>query len=43
MIFFVQLIKVEDGLMEGEVLYHDIIKKTLEEKEAIRKRREARK
>ena len=38
-----QLIKVEDGLMEGEVLYHDIIKKTLEEKEAIRKRREARK
>ncbi|KAK3915446.1 Suppressor of SWI4 1-like protein [Frankliniella fusca] len=38
-----QLIKVEDGLMDGEVLFHDVYKKTDEEKEAIRKRREARK
>ncbi len=42
-IFLYQLIKVEDGLMEGEVLFHDVYKKTDEEKEAIRKRREARK
>lgn len=38
-----QLIKVEDGLMDGEVLFHDVYKKTDEEKEAIRKKREARK
>lgn len=38
-----QLIKVEEGLMEGEVLFHDVFKKTEEEREAIRKRRDARK
>lgn len=38
-----QLIKIEDGLMDGEVLFHDLIEKTEEEKEAIRKSREAKK
>lgn len=36
-----QLIKVEDGLMDGEVLYHELVEKTEEEKALIKKRREA--
>lgn len=36
-----QLIKIEDGLLDGEVLYHDLIEKTDEEKIEIQKRREA--
>ncbi|KAI4457422.1 peter pan-related [Holotrichia oblita] len=35
-----QLIKIEDGLMDGEVLYHDLIFKSEEEKEEIQKKRE---
>ncbi|CAG4933653.1 unnamed protein product [Parnassius apollo] len=35
-----QLIKVEDGLMDGEVLFHELIEKTDEEKALIKKRRE---
>ncbi|KPI99482.1 Protein Peter pan [Papilio xuthus] len=35
-----QLIKVEDGLMDGEVLYHELIEKTEEEKALIKKKRE---
>ncbi|KAF2903948.1 hypothetical protein ILUMI_02232 [Ignelater luminosus] len=38
-----QLIKVEDGLLDGAVLYHDYIHKTEEEKLAIQKKREAKK
>lgn len=38
-----QLIKIEDGLLDGEVLYHDIIHKTEEEKAEIAKRREIKK
>ncbi|KAL3279517.1 hypothetical protein HHI36_017026 [Cryptolaemus montrouzieri] len=38
-----QLIKIEEGLMDGEVLYHELIEKTEEEKEEIRKKRESRK
>ncbi|XP_051155908.1 protein Peter pan [Leptopilina boulardi] len=38
-----QLIKVENGLLEGEVLYHDLIVKTEEEKLLIAKRREKKK
>lgn len=33
------LIKIEDGLLNGEVLFHDIIQKTEEEKAEIAKRR----
>lgn len=33
------LIKIEDGLLNGEVLFHDIIHKTEEEKAEIAKRR----
>lgn len=33
-----QLIKVEEGIMEGEVIFHEYIQKTEEEKELIRKR-----
>lgn len=33
--------KVEDGLMGGDVLYHKTVKKTEEEVEAMRKKREA--
>ncbi|KAJ8942243.1 hypothetical protein NQ318_003090 [Aromia moschata] len=36
-----QLIKIEDGLLDGEVLYHDLIQKTEEEKIEIQQRREA--
>lgn len=35
-----KLIKVEAGLCEGEVIYHDLIKKTPEEIARINKRRE---
>lgn len=38
-----QLIKVEDGLLDGEVLYHNHIEKTDEEKIEIQKKREAKK
>lgn len=38
-----QLIKIEDGMMNGEVLYHDQIIKTEEEKEEIKKLREKKK
>ncbi|EGI61209.1 PREDICTED: protein Peter pan [Acromyrmex echinatior] len=38
-----QLIKVENGLLDGEVLYHEFIHKTKEEKLAIKKRREEKK
>lgn len=33
------LIKIEDGLMSGEVLFHDIIQKTEEEKAETAKNR----
>ncbi|XP_077288849.1 brix domain-containing protein peter pan [Arctopsyche grandis] len=36
-----QLVKIEDGLMDGEVLFHEFINKTEDEKEEIRKKREA--
>lgn len=35
-----QLIKVENGLLDGEVLFHELISKTEEEKRAIQKKRE---
>ncbi|CAG9859882.1 unnamed protein product [Phyllotreta striolata] len=35
-----QLIKIEDGLLDGEVLYHELVYKTEEEKEEIQKKRE---
>lgn len=35
-----QLIKVEDGLMDGEVLYHELVEKSEEEKALIKKKRE---
>ncbi|KAK2725935.1 suppressor of SWI4 1 homolog [Artemia franciscana] len=38
-----KLVKVEEGVMDGEVLYHSIVKKTEEEKKLIRQRREQRK
>lgn len=38
--FLFQLIKVEGGLCEGEVIYHDLVKKTPEEIAKINKRRE---
>ncbi|CAH3936242.1 unnamed protein product [Pieris brassicae] len=34
------LIKVEDGLMDGEVLFHELVEKTDEEKALIKKKRE---
>ncbi|KAK7590161.1 hypothetical protein V9T40_001774 [Parthenolecanium corni] len=37
-----QLIKVEEGLLNGEVLYHALVEKTYEEKKVIRKRLEER-
>lgn len=36
-----QLMKVEDGLLDGAVLYHDHIEKTEEEKAEIEKKRAA--
>nr|CAG4636128.1 EOG090X0508 [Eubosmina coregoni] len=38
-----QLIKIEEGLVDGEVLYHQFIEKTEEERKLIRKRRETKK
>lgn len=38
-----ELIKVEDGLLDGEVLYHEYVHKSEEEKLLIRKKREERK
>lgn len=38
-----QLIKVEDGLMDGEVLFHELIEKTDEEKKFIKKKRDQKK
>ncbi|KAM3956313.1 brix domain-containing protein peter pan [Aphomia sociella] len=38
-----QLIKVEDGLMDGEVLFHELVEKTEEEKALIKKKREEKK
>lgn len=38
-----QLLKIEDGLMDGEVLYHDFIEKTDEEVKEIRVKREKKK
>jgi len=38
-----QLLKIEDGLMDGEVLYHDFIEKTDEEVKEIRAKREKKK
>ncbi|KYN18371.1 Suppressor of SWI4 1 like protein [Trachymyrmex cornetzi] len=38
-----QLIKVENGLLDGEVLYHEFMHKTEEEKLSIKKRREEKK
>lgn len=35
-----QLIKIEDGLLDGEVLYHELIHKTEGEKEEIEIKRE---
>ncbi|XP_070156914.1 protein Peter pan [Polyergus mexicanus] len=35
-----QLIKVENGLLDGEILFHEFIHKTEEEKLAIKKKRE---
>ncbi|GAB1869587.1 Protein Peter pan [Camponotus japonicus] len=35
-----QLIKVENGLLDGEILFHEFVHKTEEEKLAIRKKRE---
>lgn len=35
-----QLVKVEDGLLDGEVLYHRYVQKTEEEKELIAAKRE---
>ncbi|EFN84610.1 Protein Peter pan [Harpegnathos saltator] len=35
-----QLIKIENGLLDGEILFHELIHKTDEEKLAIKKRRE---
>lgn len=33
-----QLIKIEEGLMDGEVMFHELVHKTEEEKRAIQKR-----
>lgn len=41
--FTIQLIKIEEGLMEGEVFFHEYVQKTDEEVEEIIKRREKRK
>ncbi|OAD58798.1 Protein Peter pan [Eufriesea mexicana] len=38
-----ELIKVEDGLLDGEVLYHEYIQKSEEEKLLIKKKREKKK
>ncbi|CAK9797034.1 Protein Peter pan [Anthophora plagiata] len=38
-----ELVKVEDGLLDGEVLYHEYVHKTEEEKLLIKKKREEKK
>lgn len=38
-----QLIKVENGLLDGEILFHEFVHKTEEEKLAIKKKREGKK
>ncbi|XP_071554789.1 protein Peter pan [Temnothorax nylanderi] len=38
-----QLIKVENGLLDGEILFHEFVHKTEEEKLAIKKKREEKK
>ncbi|XP_059609900.1 protein Peter pan [Phlebotomus argentipes] len=38
----VQLMKIEDGLFNGEVLFHELVVKTEEEKDAIRRKIEKR-
>jgi len=38
-----ELLKIEDGLLDGEVMFHKYIVKTEEEKQKIRERREKRK
>ena len=35
-LFSLQLVKIEDGMMEGEVMFHQYITKTDEEVKAIR-------
>ncbi|XP_049780747.1 protein Peter pan [Schistocerca cancellata] len=35
-----QLIKIEEGLLTGEVLFHELVEKTEEEKQLIKKKRE---
>ncbi|KAK1129301.1 hypothetical protein K0M31_020427 [Melipona bicolor] len=37
----IELIKVEDGVLDGEVLFHEYIHKSEEEKQLIKKKREA--
>lgn len=37
-----ELVKIEEGIVDGEVLYHQFIQKTEEEKKIIRQRRETR-
>nr|CAG4638410.1 EOG090X0508 [Cyclestheria hislopi] len=37
-----QLVKIEEGILDGEILYHQFIHKTDEEKKLIRQRREQR-
>ncbi|KAF3423866.1 hypothetical protein E2986_04439 [Frieseomelitta varia] len=39
----IELIKVEDGVLDGEVLFHEYIYKSEEEKQLIKKKREAKK
>lgn len=34
------MFQVEDGLMDGEVLFHELVEKTEEEKALIKKKRE---
>lgn len=36
----IQLMKVEDGLLDGEVLFHELVHKTEEEVALINKKRE---
>lgn len=38
--FTFQLMKIEEGLLNGEVLFHEIIEKTDEERLLIQKKRE---
>ena len=38
-----KLVKIKEGLLDGEILHHEFVEKTEEEKKAIRERREKRK